>query len=84
MGKKKITASRWRNTVGYVTFFFLTSHWYIMVYFYYFTFQSVCCEVKNADNLILFSVLPKFDVKIDSSKEVSIVQDEIKAEVCAK
>uniref|UniRef100_A0A4W6FDL3 Alpha-2-macroglobulin-like n=1 Tax=Lates calcarifer TaxID=8187 RepID=A0A4W6FDL3_LATCA len=29
-------------------------------------------------------VLPKFDVKIDTSDEVSIEQEEIKAEVCAK
>ncbi|XP_029028279.1 alpha-2-macroglobulin-like [Betta splendens] len=29
-------------------------------------------------------VLPKFDVKIDASEEVSIVQEEIKVEACAK
>lgn len=30
-----------------------------------------------------YAVLPKFDVKINSSAEVSIVQEEIKVEVCA-
>uniref|UniRef100_A0A8C4DSP4 Alpha-2-macroglobulin n=1 Tax=Dicentrarchus labrax TaxID=13489 RepID=A0A8C4DSP4_DICLA len=39
---------------------------------------------KNANIHILSLVLPKFDVKIDSSDESNIEQEEIKAEVCAK
>lgn len=39
---------------------------------------------QKANNNMLFPVLPRFDVKINAPDEISIIQEEFEAEVCAK
>lgn len=71
MERKYITGSRWRNMVNY-GWFLLSS-----------LFNEN--ETQNANNHFLFSpVLPKFEVNLNSPVEVSMAQEEVQVEVCAK